>query len=153
MSIVAQGRRARTLRRRVLDWRAAARYFAFSCDTPWPRSVGEVLDYLASIVEGSKGRSALCRAVCAIGFMENAGGVNEADRLSSSPLLKAALEELTLRVSGGVSKPVRKAPQVPVALAKDTSVARSECSVQNFIEDATVKSGSPEVATRWRSKA
>ena len=80
MSIVAQGRRARTLRRRVLDWRAAARFFFFSCGTPWPRSVGEVLDYLASIVEGSKGRSALCRAVYAIGFMEKAGGVNEADR-------------------------------------------------------------------------
>ena len=116
MSIVAQGHRVHTLRRRVLDWRAAARYFFHAFASPWPRSIADMPDYLATFVADAKGRPALCRAVFALGFMEKAGGVLEHDRVSNSPLLKAALEELTLQLTGGVARPVRKAPQVPVAL-------------------------------------
>ena len=110
MSIVAQGRRARTLRRTVLDWRAAPRDFHLACARPWPRNVADMLDDLATLVADSKGRSALGRAAYALAFLEKAGGVLEANSLSSNPLLKSVLDELTLQLTGGIARPIRKAP-------------------------------------------
>ena len=49
---VAQGRRARTLRKRVKDFQKLARYCRSAHGMVWPASVGGVLDFLSSIAEG-----------------------------------------------------------------------------------------------------
>ena len=49
---VAQGRRARTLRKRVNDFAKLSRYCAIVSGKSWPHGVGMVLDFLASLAEG-----------------------------------------------------------------------------------------------------
>ena len=49
---IAQGLRARTIRRRVKDWAKASRYFATTTGHPWPQSLGIFLDYLQVLCDG-----------------------------------------------------------------------------------------------------
>ena len=46
MSALGKGRRWRTLRRRVLDWKRAQRYYMVTSAHPWPREVAQVLRIL-----------------------------------------------------------------------------------------------------------
>ena len=73
------------------------------------------LDYLQSLCDAELPPSALVRASHALMFMERAGNVPVAAQLSQHPLLKAAIQEYLLTESGGSTKAVRKAPQLPVA--------------------------------------
>ena len=49
---IAQGLRARTIRRRVKDWAKASRYFITTTGHPWPQSLGVFLDYLQVLCDG-----------------------------------------------------------------------------------------------------
>ena len=48
LSGVGRGRRANTLRRRVLDWKRASRKFTLTIGSSWPRGAGDVIDYVAT---------------------------------------------------------------------------------------------------------
>ena len=50
--------------------------------------------------------------------MGRVGGIPPQQQLSSHPLLKTALDELSLASSADISKPKRKAPQVPLFFIK-----------------------------------
>ena len=85
------------------------------CGKPWPSSVGSFWEYLSCLVADGKGRSAVSRALYAFAFMERVGGIPPQMQMSTNPILKTALDELSLLSAGGESKPKRKAPQVPLA--------------------------------------
>ena len=61
LSSVGRGRRAKTIRRRVLYWRKAARCFRLACGKSWPTDLEQILDYIDSLVEGGAARSTLDR--------------------------------------------------------------------------------------------
>ena len=46
LAALGKGRRWRTLKRRVLDWKRAQRYFTLTTAHPWPQHVAQVWDYL-----------------------------------------------------------------------------------------------------------
>ena len=50
----------------------------------------------------------------ALHFMERAGGVPLPQQISQDPAIKAAYQELSVVFAGGVTRPTRKAPQVPL---------------------------------------
>ena len=62
LHIIGKGRRAATIRRRVLDWRSFARFLQLSYGRVWPDGPAQVLDYLASLVDGGCGKSVVDRA-------------------------------------------------------------------------------------------
>ena len=71
---LGRGRRASTTRRRVIDWKAAARYFALTFGTPWPQDVAQVIEYISTLIAGEATQSRLDRVLHALAFMERAGG-------------------------------------------------------------------------------
>ena len=72
---IGQGRRASTIRRRVLGWRKCARYFMILSGRQWPRGLHDVLELLHCLATSDAPKYALSRAVDALLFMEKAGGV------------------------------------------------------------------------------
>ena len=116
LAVIGQGKRASTLRRRILDWRKAARFFMLTFNMVWPRGVHDVVDYLATLAASGVGRSAIGRAVQALNFMEKAGGLPEPRWLSQHPLVKATHNELLVTMASGATRATRKAPQMPCLL-------------------------------------
>ena len=114
MSILGRGRRASTIRRRVIDWKKASRYFMLTCGDVWPTGPTPFVDYLSVLATGGGGRAVLERALRALAFMEAVGGVAEGHRLSKNGLLTSAVDELSLHASAE-TRAKRKAPQVPIA--------------------------------------
>ena len=98
-----------------MGWKHAGRYFMLLTGSPWPASLGHVLECLHCIATSGAERSAIGRAVYALGFLEKAGNVHIDNRMCTNPLVKAALEEYTLQSASADSRPSRHAPQVPIA--------------------------------------
>ena len=61
LSGVGRGRRASTLRRRVLDWKRAARFLTVFIGASWPMGPGDMIDYLATLADGGASKSVLLR--------------------------------------------------------------------------------------------
>ena len=114
--MLAGGRRARTIRRRVLGWKQAGRLFAVFGGVPWPASVTHFLDYLQCVASSGAGTPALGRAVHDLAFMERAGNVPAEVRISENALVKAAVDEYGFQAASLGSRPTRQAPQVPLAV-------------------------------------
>ena len=57
LSGVGRGRRASTLSRRVLDWKRAARHVSIIIGASWPRGPGDVIYYLATLVDGNASKA------------------------------------------------------------------------------------------------
>ena len=87
LSSMGRGWRRSTLRRRVLDWRPAARFLSLTVGRSWPNSIADVLDYPAALADGNAGRAAMGMFLYALRFLELAGGVSTRDQLACSPLL------------------------------------------------------------------
>ena len=113
LNIIGKGRRASTIRRRVLDWGHLQRFLRLSCGIQWPTCPAQILDDLASIVDGGAGKSVVDRAVFALAFIDSAGGVLDSAMLGKHSLIKSAMEELAVRAARGITHATRKAPQVP----------------------------------------
>ena len=62
MQLVGAGRRSATIRRRVLDWKPAARYFMLVSGRAWPSSAPMSLGYLGTLHAAGRGHSAITRA-------------------------------------------------------------------------------------------
>ena len=98
----------------MLGWKRAERYFTLSFGHTWPTSAREMVCYLKCVGATVNGRSALGRAIQALSFMERAGGVPLPQQISKDPAIKAAYQELSLVCAGGVTRPTKKAPQIPL---------------------------------------
>ena len=114
LSTLGRGRRASTIRRRILDWRRASRFFSLSYQIAWPKHVSQVLEYTTALIDGGSGSSAVERFVHALRFLEVADGVSPSMQLSRNPLVDAAVEEWKLVGAGGITRVRRQAPQTPL---------------------------------------
>ena len=89
MAQAAQGRRVKTIRKRVRTWGKARRFFLQAFGAVWPRSVADVIDYIQALREaGSK--LAARDFVGAFIFFERGGGVRVADQMAEHPSVEAA---------------------------------------------------------------
>ena len=113
---VAQGQRARTLRKRVKDFAKLSRCCAIVCGKSWPQGVGMVLDALASLAEGGSPSSALHSSVHALRFMECAGGVAVEHQYSRHPLVAARLQEHEAVMPSSSMRLTRKTPPTTLAI-------------------------------------
>ena len=116
LAYVGQGRLARTIRRRVIDFRHIANFMLASWGHLFPPHIAAFLDYLRVLADGGSSRAKLERAVSSLGFVETAGGVSLADRLSKHSLVNGALAEYSSHSPHAVTRPVRRAPQAPFAI-------------------------------------
>ena len=116
LAVVAQGRRAKTIRKRVRDWTRASRFFTYAHAVAWPSSLDMVLDYMGTLHEaGSK--SAAFDFMGALMFFERGGGVRREDSYSENPTVRAAIAESTSRVPESRLRARRTAQRLPVAIA------------------------------------
>ena len=106
---IAQGLRARTLRRRVKDWQKAARYFVMTTGASWPSDVGAFLGYLQVLSDGEVAPSTFSSAIIACKFMERAGGILERDSIASHPLVQTRLKEYVV----SADRPTRATKKAP----------------------------------------
>ena len=81
-NVLAADRRARTIRRRVLDWKQAGLFFTVLSGMPWPASHTQFMDCLQCVAYSGAGRSALGRAVHALVFTERVGHLPSELRIS-----------------------------------------------------------------------
>ena len=61
--LLGRGRRASTIRRRVLDWHKFARFLRLTFNSSWPESLSQVLDYISTLADGGAPRSTITRAI------------------------------------------------------------------------------------------
>jgi len=113
---VGQGRRYRTIQKRVASWLKAREWFCITFGRPWPESAAQVLAYLEARVGEPCPRSVLWSLNSALVFLEKGGGVKERDQISRDPTLRSGIEEMSMQLGSIGSKPRRKAPRVPLAM-------------------------------------
>ena len=93
LASAGQGRRARTIRRRVLDFRHISSFMLQSWGRLFPTGVGMFIDFLKVLSGGGASKSKLERAIFALGFVEAAGAVLFTDRMSMHSLVLGVLNE------------------------------------------------------------
>ena len=108
---VGQGRRYRTIRKRVTDWARVRRFLQMQHGTVWPTNFAQFLGYLNAQVDGGATRSPVVGALAALTFLEKTGGVEMKDAIHAHPSTKAVFQELCVVASKGNTRAVKKAPQ------------------------------------------
>ena len=89
---------------------------------PWPRGTQDVLDYLSVRRAERAPRTAFSSLLGSLRFLEEAGEVASADKLSTAPAVTNAVKEHTLGTAEAASKGLLpttgkgQAPQLPTAL-------------------------------------
>ena len=87
-----RGLRAKTLAQRVSCWRPFRRYLSQGYPA-FPSSADQVLEYFKVRGEEGAARTAILSLLASLRFLEEAGELPEADRLSTLPALKNAAKE------------------------------------------------------------
>ena len=114
---VGQGRRVRTLKKRVTDWRKVRSFMLKAFGEPWPRTQLDFLDYLRARADEPCARTVPASCLAALAFMEKSGNIAVGDRISGEASVKAFVEEMNLSLSGHGSAARRVAPRWPLAVA------------------------------------
>ena len=114
---VGQGRRVRTLKKRVTDWRKVRSFMLKAFGEPWPRTQLDFLDYLRARADEPCARTVPASCLAALAFMEKSGNIAVGDRISGEASVKAFVEEMNLSLSGQGSSARRVAPRWPLAVA------------------------------------
>lgn len=127
LSRVGQGRRARTVRKRVYDWLPVRSFLLASFNRPWPLSVAELLAYVEMRAAEPCTRTALKGFLAALSFVERAGGIRPNEMWSGDSMLKSAVDDATteLASTASSSRPRRQAPREPIIML----VRRERCVV------------------------
>lgn len=112
----AGGRRSSTLRQRMRTWRKLAAWLHAVYETGYPQNVFQVIDHLNDRAREPCGTSYPQSLLSALAFIEEAGNVPMGERLSASPLLRAAIADVERELRTGKLRDVKKAPRVPVAV-------------------------------------
>ena len=63
VNLLGRGRRASTIRRRVLDWKRVWRYLMLTFGEMWPSCQAHFLDNLSTLAAGGSGRNVLERGL------------------------------------------------------------------------------------------
>lgn len=113
---IGQGRRYRTIEKRVSSWRKARAYFLATSGSPWPRDVEHAINYVEELASGDAPPSCLWCFYFALGFFEKGGGVAVEKQIGKDPNLKACIEELCVNLLSKSGAPRRKAPRIPLAM-------------------------------------
>ena len=129
---VAQGRRARTIRKRVRDWLRARRFFLQAHGVPWPGHSGMVIDYIQAMSEDQGSRSASRDFLGALIFFERGGGVPSSMQLSEDCSVRAAVAEAASQISEGRMQPRKAAPRYFVAMVQALERLVCDESVPKF---------------------
>ena len=127
----ARGRRANTLRARVLEWEKAARWPKAAHGTAYPVELVQVLDFVSDRASEPCGRTCLTSFLTTLAFLEEVGGVPEQRRLSQDSLLKGLVEELTCQLSAGAPA-TKKAPRHLTLTLAALELAVGDCSYPPF---------------------
>ena len=128
---VGQGRRLRTIVKKVVTWRKAREWFLAAVGSPWPRSTEDMLEYLEARAAEPCAKSVLRTVLGALSFLERGGGVPERSQISHDMVLRSAIDEMTAQLgSSGPRK--RKAPQYPLALVHSLEFAVVNEALPNY---------------------
>ena len=113
---VAQGRRVRTIQKRVATWQKVRAWLLAAHGVAWPAEANHIIEYLEERAKEPCPRSVLWSALGALAFFERGGGVPVVDQLSQDPLVKSAAMELAVQIGSDQGSRRRKAPQLPLAV-------------------------------------
>ncbi len=116
LAAAGRGRRCQTIWQRIRTWERVRLWLLARTGRPWPVTVSPLLEYLAERADEPCARSALTGVLSALAFVEVAGGVAFASRLSTSAVLKNVVEDLSRRLAEKAPKLPRKAPRHPVMI-------------------------------------
>ena len=114
--VIGQGRRARTIYRRITDWKKVRAFLAAAHGTTWPQCPADFLDYLMTRAEEPCHPIRPLGALSALTFLERGGGVNTEHQIGQNLMVRGAVEEMALNISGHDAAPIRKAPRYALAL-------------------------------------
>ena len=117
LGCVGQGRRVRTIKKRVADWRRIRAFMLAAFGAPWPKSQLDFLEYLRARADEPCAKTVPSSSLAALVFMEKSGNVAPDDRISNESSVKAYVEEMNLMLSGQSRSVRRAAPRWPVAVA------------------------------------
>ena len=130
---IAQGRRARTLRKRVRDWEKVRRFLLGAYGHVWPVAIHELIDFVNALSAGDNPRSAISSFMGALTFFEKGGGVRGPQAFAEDPLLKAASEEAMVAMTAGRERPRRQAPRIPFAVIRVWEAMVVDVTLQNCV--------------------
>ena len=130
---IAQGRRARTLRKRVRDWEKVRRFLLGAYGHVWPVAIHELIDFVNALSAGDNPRSAISSFMGALTFFERGGGVRGPQAFAEDPLLKAASEEAMVAMTAGRERPRRQAPRIPFAIIRVWEAVVVDVTLQNYV--------------------
>lgn len=112
---IAGARRSKTIRMRVRCWSKLATWLQLTQGNSYPRSVGQLLDYLKDVVDGGCCRTIPDSIAAALAFVEQAGDVPLADRFSQDVLWLRTLQSVKADLVRGNTQ-VSKAPQFTISM-------------------------------------
>ena len=106
--------RASTIRKHVREFRKLRAHCLATSKSGWPRHVGVFLDYLHERRIEPCARTVPAAILSCLSFVEKAGGVPAAERLSDMQMVKNSVNQCTAELETG-AEPKRQAPMLPVA--------------------------------------
>ena len=107
------GLRARTLAKRVRDWRPFRRFLMAHDMAPFPTEIGQILKYLAVREQEGVSASFFDDFRAALKFFETAGERETSDLLHSHPAIANAAKEGKVQQDSGTSSSNRRGRQPP----------------------------------------
>ena len=116
LDYLAAGKRTGTLRRRLGDWARLQRWLVGQGLAAGLPSATYLIDYLEARAAEPCGKTVLRSALEAVRFFETVGGTGLDSRVSHSPLVTAAVIELTGKLSSQARGERRQAHYIPVQL-------------------------------------
>ena len=116
LRVVGQGRRLRTVRKRITDWRKFRTYLLGAYGRPWPEGVREVLDYLEVRASEPCARTVPSSFLASLAFIEKSGGVPASRQLAAEPCVRSCVDELNMSLAGNCAPGKKVAPRYPLAL-------------------------------------
>lgn len=112
---IAGARRSKTIRSRVRTWLKLSEWLQLSWGVSYPKSVGNLIDYLTDVFNGGCGRSVPESIAGALAFIEQAGDVPLLSRFSHDTLWLRTVQDVKASLVKGNTK-VQKAPQFTIAM-------------------------------------
>ena len=113
MKRLGKGRRPATLRKHVRTWQRISRWISCAFGVSWP-SAEHFVAYLHVRAAEPCGRTVHASCLKSLLFLESAGELSEADKVSRHPAIRNSLEELALELSDKDLRGKRQACQLLV---------------------------------------
>jgi len=116
LELAAGSHRPSTIRVRLQRWVRFRRWLQETVGQTWPRTVVDLVDYLRDVIsQEGVARTTPGQIAASVAFMEKAGGIGPADRLTQSPIWHAALRDAEVQLQTG-PPPAKQAPRFTLSL-------------------------------------